>query len=124
MEENRVLRKEGVFDYDYVEDTLFFKVKDRDYSHSIELLDYVIDIDSEGFVSGLQIFDAAELFALDKNSLRAVRQWKLEASLRDGVLEVKIVFESLFRNKLVEKNPILVQRVNEDLPNSTVFCSV
>jgi uncharacterized protein YuzE len=124
MDKDKVLNEEGIFDYDFVNDILFFKVKNREYSYSIELLDYVIDVDEEGFIVGLQIFDASKVFNMSRESLRIVKNWKLRASVKEGILEVKLVFESMLRNKIVEKNPILVQRLEKKLPNSSMLCTI
>ena len=71
MEEKKVIRKsiqgKGDVDYDFKHDILFFKTKDRKYAKSIELLDnIVVDVDKEGFLVGVQIFDASEFLNLDK----------------------------------------------------------
>jgi uncharacterized protein YuzE len=124
MIKNKILEKSGSFDYDYSNDILFFKVNEREYSHSIELLDYVIDIDTEGFVSGLQIFNSSSYFNMTKDSLRDVKNWSLRASVKDGILEVKLVFNSVVRNKIVEKSPILIQKMEEQIPNSQVICEI
>jgi len=124
MKKVRKLEESGIIDYDYVNDILFFKVKDREYSHSIELLGYVIDLDTEGFVVGLQIFDASTYFKISKASLRQVNNWKLEASLTEGVLQVRLTFNMVVRNRIIEKSPILVQRIEESLPNSSMICTV
>ena len=124
MNDKKILREKGSFDYDYVNDILFFKVDEREYSHSMELLGYVIDVDVEGFVVGLQIFDASAYFNMSKDCLRAVVNWRLDARVTDGILEIKLLFTSMLRNKIIEKNPILVQNLNEPLPNSEVLCMV
>jgi len=124
MNEKKILREKGSFDYDYLNDVLFFKVDEREYSYSMELLGYVIDVDSEGYVVGLQIFDASTYFGMSKDCLRKVVNWRLDARVTDGVLEIKLLFTSMLRNKIIEKNPILVQNLNDSLPNSEVFCMV
>ena len=124
INKEKYLGKEGAFDYDYVNDILFFKVDEREYAFSVELLDYVIDLDIEGFVVGLQIFDASKHFGMNKNSLREVKNWRLEARIRAGVIEVKLIFTSILRNKMIEKNPILVQRIDGNIADSRVVCTI
>lgn len=124
INEEKYLEKEGAFDYDYVNDILFFKVDEREYAFSVELLDYVIDLDVEGFVVGLQIFNASKHFGMNKTSLREVKNWKLEARIRAGVIEVKLIFTSMLRNKMIEKNPILVQRIDGNIADSRVLCTI
>ncbi|MBT3397903.1 DUF2283 domain-containing protein [archaeon] len=118
----RKLKGSGKIDYDQVNDILFFKVDGREYSHSVELLGYVIDLDTEGFVVGLQIFDASRYFNIPKIALRQVNEWNFEASLIDGVLQVKLSFNLVIRNRIVEKSPILVQKIEQPLPNSRMMC--
>jgi len=120
MEKDRQLNGLGEFDYDYINDVLFFKVKNREYSNSIELSNYVIDIDSKGFVVGMQIFDASNLFQSNREALKNVKNWKLEASIKNKIIQVKVLFNMILRNKIIEKNPIIVERTIEDLPDSIV----
>jgi len=74
---NRHLTGEGEMDYDYINDILFFKVKNREYDRSLEFENLVIDIDSENFIIGIQIFDASKFLRMDKSALRAVPKWTL-----------------------------------------------
>ena len=69
--QNNIMKyKKGEMDYDYKHDILFFKTKDRKYSKSIELLDnLVVDVDKEGFLVGIQIFDASLYLNVDKKNL-------------------------------------------------------
>jgi len=73
----------GEMDYDYSNDILFFKVKNRDYDHSIELEDVVLDVDKEGYTTGIQIFGASKMFDVDKDSLRNVRKWEFKVIPKD-----------------------------------------
>ena len=124
MEKPRHLEAPGEWDYDYLNDTLFFKVKDRNYKKSIELDRAVIDIDEENFVVGIQIFGASEFFGIGKEALRNVRRWKLQANVDENKLEVRIVFQTMFRNRLVEPRPIIIEPLKQHLPNSQVICNI
>jgi len=116
----RHLEAKGSFDYDYGNDILFFKVDEREYSHSVELKDYVFDVDVEGYVVGLQIFGASEYFGMSKIALRDVKNWQIKTLVENNYIEIRLVFNSIVRNKLVEKNPILVQKIEEDMVDSSV----
>lgn len=120
----RHLEGKGEFDYDYLNDILFFKVKDRNYDRSIETDRFVIDIDEENFVVGIQIFDASEFFKLSKHILRNVQKWQLQAGIRENVIEIRVIFATVFRSKITEQKPIIIERLKEPLPNSQVVCSV
>lgn len=108
----------GETDYDFSHDTLFFKVRNREYDHSIELDNIVVDIDKENFITGVQIFEAAKFLQIPKDALRSVLQWKLNAAIDENKLELRISFMAMIRNKLIEKNPIIIESLKENLPDS------
>ena len=122
MTQNR-LEGKGEVDYDYKHDILFFKTKDREYAKSIELLDnLVVDVDKEGFLTGIQIFDAAEYLNIDKKSLLSIPNWQFTINVHENIIEIRLVFQIKVRNKIVEKNPIISQQINQKLPDSEMVC--
>src|SRR3990172_2227527 len=122
--EMRQLKGKGEFDYDYVNDILSFKVKDREYEKSIESDRFVIDIDKEDFVVGLQIFEASEFFGLDKVQLRQIKQCNFIAIVDEGRIEIRFVFQTVYRNKTIIHKPIISEPLTEHLPDSRVVCTV
>ena len=117
------LEGKGEVDYDYKHDILFFKTKEREYSKSIELLDnLVVDVDKEGFLTGIQIFDASEFLDIDKKSLLQIPNWQFTINVHENIIEIRLVFQIKVRNKIVEKNPIISQQINQKLPNSELVC--
>ncbi len=122
--EEKHLEKEGEYDYDYLNDIIFFKAKDREYAKSIELDNVVVDVDEEDFVVGVQIFNPSELFGLNKETLRNIRKWEFQAKVDQNRLEVKIVFQTMFRNKIIEPRPVLIEPLKQPLPNSKMVCAV
>ena len=120
---HKKLEGKGEVDYDYEHDILFFKLKGREYAKSIELLDnIVVDVDKEGFLVGIQMFDASEYLNIDKKSLLKIPNWQFTISVHENIIEIRLVFQVKIRNKIVEKNPIIAQQVNQKLPNSEMTC--
>ena len=107
----------GEMDYDYPNDILFFKVKEREYDYSIELEDVVLDIDKEGYVTGIQIFGASKMFSVDKSALRNVKKWQFTIKTEGKVIYVQLMFEMLRRNQLVERGQNLVREASSLLTN-------
>ncbi len=121
------LKAKGEFDYDYSHDTLFFKVRNREYERSIEMDNFVLDVDEEGFIVGFQIFDASKYFAVERKYLRAAIMWKLQAkaekiSESESKIEIRLMFQIMIRNKILQPAPIITQNVQESLENSRVVC--
>lgn len=112
----RHLEAAGEMDYDYVNDILFFKIKDREYDFSLEFQNMVIDIDEEKFIVGIQIFDASEFLGLQKTDLRIIPRWQFKARIDKGVIEIRLFYQIVIRNKTIEKNPIIIQQNTTNLP--------
>lgn len=118
------LEGKGEMDYDYANDILFFKVKDRDYDRSVELEDIVLDIDQEGYIIGIQIFTASEMFNVDKDSLRHIQKWEFRVKTERKVIFVQLMFEMIRRNQIVERGQNLVRESTSLLTDSEVLCTM
>lgn len=114
----------GEKDYDFDEDILFFKIKNRDYEKSIEIENFVIDFDKEGFIAGIQVFDASRLLGVSKKQLKTLNDWQLEAKIEENRLFFNLKFQVKEENKIVEKNPIIFEQMKESFADSQVVCSV
>lgn len=120
----KLLKGKGEMNYDYKNDILFFKTSEREYVKSMELDKIVIDIDTEGFVVGLQLFEASHFLALDKATLMKIPNWEFKTVVHDGRIEIRLTFQVVQRNKIIEKNPIIMQPTSELLPNSEMICEM
>ena len=99
-------------------------MKDREYNRSLEFENMVIDIDSENFITGIQIFDASKFLRMDKSVLRTVPKWTFQAYIDEESIEIRLNFQVSVRNQLIEKNPIIIQRNDERLPESEMVVAV
>ncbi|MBS3077849.1 DUF2283 domain-containing protein [Candidatus Pacearchaeota archaeon] len=108
----RKLEAEGEMDYDYAEDILLFKVKDREYDFSMEFQNMVVDVDKEQFIVGIQIFDASKFLKMGKEHLRKITNWQFKAKLQDNEFRIDLYYQVVVRNKTVNNNiyPIIVQQ--------------
>lgn len=114
---------QGEMDYDYSNDILFFKVKEREYDKSIELEDVVLDVDKEGYITGIQIFGASKMFNIEKDSLRNVQKWEFKVRTEGKVISIQLMFEMLRRNQVVERGQNLVRESSSLLTDSEVMCA-
>ncbi|MEK6903657.1 MAG: DUF2283 domain-containing protein [Nanoarchaeota archaeon] len=118
------LKGKGEVDYDYNYDILFFKAAEREYVKSIELDNIVLDIDKEGFIVGIQILEASKFLCIDKKMLLKIPAWIFETKVDHGKIEIRLLFKMMLRNKVIEKNPIIIQETTESLPNSELICEI
>lgn len=100
----------GEMDYDYKNDILVFKIKDREYKKSIDFEDIILDLDKEGFITGVQIFDASKLFKMNKAALKNIKKWEFNTKVEDKNIIVQLTFEALQRNKVLVKGTENIRR--------------
>ena len=124
-------RGKGEYTYDYRNDTLLFKIKNREYNMSIEFENLVVDIDKEGFITGLRIFDASQLFKLSKIALNKVRSFEFNTKVETGdkkekVITIQLRFVPMLRNKPMIKQGqnIVRESFSSQIKNSEVLCTV
>ncbi len=123
MQKMKTLKGKGEADYDLKHDILFFKTKDREYVKSIEIDNITLDIDSEGFITGIQIFEASKFLRVTKQVLVNIPKWQFQATVFEGRLEIRLMFQIKVRNQIIEKNPIIMESLREPLPNSELVCA-
>lgn len=112
----RHLEGEGEMDYDYVNDILFFKVKNREYDRSLEFENMVIDIDNEDFLVGIQIFEASKFLGVEKPKLK-INKWLFKARITPTSVEIRLMCKINIRNEIKELSPIIIQQNTEGLPS-------
>ena len=120
----RILEAKGEMDYDYVNDILFFKVKDREYDFSLEFQNMVIDVDKEMFIVGIQIFNASNFLDIPKLNLREIPRWQFKARINQGLIELRLFYQIVVRNKIIEKTPIIIQENKANLPSPQMVVTV
>ena len=118
-------RGKGMVDYDYKDDTLFFKIKDRHYMKSIDFEDIVLDIDKEGYIIGIQIFGASGFFKLPKLALNNIKYMEFDARAENNIIKLRLLFRCMLRNKeIVQAGENLERESTSPLQDKTVLCSV
>ncbi|MBI2654859.1 DUF2283 domain-containing protein [Candidatus Woesearchaeota archaeon] len=119
-------RGKGEYTYDFRNDVLLFKIKDRDYAMSIEFENLIVDIDTKGYITGLRLFDASQLFKLSKLALNSVKNFEFNTKVEDKVITIQLRFTSVLRNKPVISHGQDIVRETSDshIRNSEVLCTV
>jgi len=79
--------------YNVEEDILNLSRK-KSSQASIEIGDFILDIDFNGFVSAIEILNASENLGLDKNILSNLDKAKMGIVYKPGYIFVMLVFNS------------------------------
>jgi hypothetical protein len=116
----------GEYSYDYKNDFLLFKIKNRDYSHSIDFGNLILDIDTEGFITGLRLMDASKIFKLSKLALKSVAGFEFNSQVEDKVIHMQLKFTAMLRNKplLTHGQDFIREALESNIKDSLVSCSV
>lgn len=128
MMKGRYLEAKGMgqYTYDYVNDLLLFKIKDRDYLKSLDFDNLIVDIDKEGFITGLRIFDASKIFNIPKLALKNIQSFRFNARIEDKKVTIQLEFIPVLRNKpLIKQGQNVVREaIGSEVRNSDVLCTV
>ena len=117
-------RGKGEVDYDYADDILFFRIKDRKYEVSVELDDAVIDFDDHNFIVGIQIFGASKFFRVPKESLKFIKKWEYEAQAQPSVNGSKIEIRLFFSTRVKNRNIMIIKdNISRDLPENRAMAA-
>lgn len=113
------------YKYDYDNDVLLFMIQNRKYDFSLELHNFIIDVDKEQFITGIRVLDASKVFNIPKIALRDIPQFEFNARIEQNVITVEFKFVARMRNKLkkVEEHPVqqrITEIVTEPLPEMFV----
>ena len=116
----------GLYNYDYSNDLLCFKIKDREYMHSIDFGNLILDVDKEGFITGLRIFDASKVFGLSKLALKNVKEFEFNTSAEDNVIKIQLKFIPVLRNKALIRQGQDFERelVDSKIEDSKVIATI
>lgn len=82
--------------YDLKEDILFLS-KEKKVKKSIDVGDFIIDIDYKGFVSGIEILDASKNLDIPASVLKSLKQASMQVSYKQGYVLIKITM--ILKNK-------------------------
>src|SRR3989344_3253080 len=94
-------RGKGEHTYDYNNDILLFKVKNRNYLKSIDFDNIIIDLDEEGYITGMRIMDASKILKLSKFDLKNIKNFTFEGTIEDKTVAVQLRFDYERRNKIL-----------------------
>ena len=117
-------KRNGEMDYDEEHDILFLKVKGREYDHSLELEDIVLDVDKEGLVTGIQIFDASGVLNVESSALKSIRSWEFKIRTEGKLVFVQVTLEILRGDRVVERGQNMVRETSSTLTESEVQCAM
>jgi uncharacterized protein YuzE len=119
-------RGKGEIRYDYANDILLFKTRGRDYLKSIDFDNIVVDLDKQGFITGIQIFDASKVFKRSKIALTNIKHFEFHSKAENNVIAIQLRFTYVLRNKpeIQQGHDFIREVLNSKINDSEVSCTV
>jgi uncharacterized protein YuzE len=98
--------KDVEHNYDLKHDVLFLRVTTRKYDYSIEVPDFdvVVDVDTDGYPIGLQLFEASRNLGVPKEALRNLTDWRFDIFFDKGKIAFTLQLHAKIRNKVMAKD--------------------
>ncbi|MAE42987.1 hypothetical protein CMO93_04395 [Candidatus Woesearchaeota archaeon] len=100
-------------DYDKEEDTLFLS-KGRKVKASIDIGDFIIDVDMNGFITGIEILNASENLKLSEKQLASLQEASMVVTYKPNYVIIYLVM------KFKEKEKDLTIPLTVDLGHGSV----
>ena len=116
----------GTHVYDKPHDILIFKIADRDYQESLDFDDFVIDMDTDGHLTGIRIFDATRVLQLPSYTLQKIRRFMFTAEADGGVITIRLKFTASIRGGrgTVQHSHNFVREAPHPVDDSHTVCTV
>ena len=105
MEETKMI-------YDQEDDTLFVSKKSK-VRESVDVGDFSLDIDTKGFVSGIEILNASENLNISPDELKGLREASMSVSYKQDYAYVTLAL------KLKDKEKDITIPLSVDLGHGT-----
>jgi uncharacterized protein YuzE len=93
--------RKGKYEYDFLEDTLYFFPKKRTYHSSFQIGNFIFDLDKKRRIAGLEILFASKVFNIPKFFLSNTRRGFLEMRAEHDKINVRMELFSIFRNEKI-----------------------
>jgi len=109
-----------IFDFDYLQDTLFVKLENNLYSHSLEKEGIIVDLDTTGQIMGFEILNFTNITGFNKDMLRTILGGKITLETENNILRIKMFLSTNYRNKTQESNYFLEKLGFDELSNYSI----
>lgn len=117
----------GEWFYDYENDMLIFKIKDRYYKSSLDLddINLTVDIDEEGFITGIRIFDASKVFNTTKKALSKIKSFEFNSKIEEETIVIQLKFSADLKDETLQYGHDFIKEGVQQLENNCkAMCSL
>lgn len=94
--------KDYIIDYDEKHDIFYILRKNKEVSHSVDLEDFVVDLDKNNEIVGLEIFGISKLTNIPKKHFNKLQSAKLVKSYRRNgeIIALYLILQFKIKSKI------------------------
>ncbi len=105
--------KKAKAEYDFEDDIFSARPIKRKYDSSVQIGNFIFDIDKKGRINGFEILNASKLFRIPKLFLKNMVSAKMTIEANDDFIRVEIALKSMVRNAK-RSSALNVERIRPD----------
>ena len=100
-------------EYSFAEDIFFARPIEREYNSSVQMGDFIFDLDKKNKIVGFEILNASKVFNVKKLYLYNMKKIKIEIVISKDTIKMQASISTIFRN--AEKTGTLnIERIRPD----------
>jgi len=114
----KVERQKAKVVYDFGEDIFFARPVNRKYDSSVQIGNFIFDLDEKNKIIGFEILNASKLFGVPKLFLHNHKDVKIEIKVKGKFIMMQAQIQSLIRNSM-KTSSLSVERVKPEYVNES-----
>ncbi len=113
-------RQIKTIDYDSGND-IFFISDGNKVKASLDIGDFVLDVDSDNFICGIEVMDASEHLGISKEILSGIKSMKMSINYRTNHVHVLLIIDFKKGDKVVNMSIPLTLNLGHKTPKQEVL---
>lgn len=107
------------YDYDFVNDSIFFYKEGEKYRSSLEFNGIILDFSEDDYLMNLEMLDVSEKFNVSKSDLLNLKQFNATINIDKNNIKITMTMEVLKRNQIFAKSMEALTINNMNIPSGT-----
>lgn len=116
----RHLEGKGEMDYDYVSD-IFFINNGEKVKASIDIGDFVLDVNHNNLICGIEVMDASENMGISKDFLKNIKNIRMSVNYNTNHVYILLVINFQKKGKEVNMSIPLTLNLGHKIPRKDVL---
>jgi len=104
--------------YDFGENIFFARPVNRKYDSSVQVGNFIFDLNKKNKIIGFEILNASKLFGVSKVFLHNYKNVKIEIKVKGKFILVQAQIQSLIRNSM-KTGSLSVERIRPEYVNES-----